>query len=230
MYAAPLPLLWSVDLGRMRLDSPLHAVNVATEGLSTPCVAALHIWGRGRQRDVVSADFIPAVRLCKAAGADVQEYPELQKQPKWDSKLTPDKVDWDAEIKAALEKGKDVPEVTWVKPGEEEAMKVGSSMAQITSLFGWGDRLQQGLCALIPNHRGFLVSQLTGASLCTGGLANIVYWRHGQYCVLKAWQILCTGGVDNTVCLRPGKRRHEGMLSMGEPGRTVSCPPPAQGL
>ncbi len=39
--------------------------------------------------------------------------------------MKPDKVDWDAEIKAALEKGKEVPEVTWVKPGEDEAMKVG---------------------------------------------------------------------------------------------------------
>ena len=89
--------------------------------------------------------------VCQPAGADVQEYPELQKQPKWDSEVTPDKVDWDAEIKAALEKGTDVPEVTWVKPGEEEAMKVGPSMAQMTSLIGQGDRLQQGLCAL--SHR-----------------------------------------------------------------------------
>ena len=53
----------------------------------------------------------------------VQDFPTLEKQPKWDSSVKPDKVKWDAEIKAALEKGKDVPEVTWVKPGEEEAMK-----------------------------------------------------------------------------------------------------------
>ena len=53
----------------------------------------------------------------------VQDFPKLEKQPKWDSSVKPDKVKWDAEIKAALEKGKDVPEVTWVKPGEEEAMK-----------------------------------------------------------------------------------------------------------
>ncbi len=54
----------------------------------------------------------------------VQDFPKLEKQPKWDSKVKPDKVDWDAEIKAAVDKGKDVPEVTWVKPGEDEAMKV----------------------------------------------------------------------------------------------------------
>ena len=54
-----------------------------------------------------------------------QDFPKLDKQPKWDSKVKPDKVNWDAEIKAAVEKGKEVPEVTWVKPGEDEAMKVG---------------------------------------------------------------------------------------------------------
>ena len=53
----------------------------------------------------------------------MQDFPKLEKQPKWDSSVKPDKVKWDAEIKAALEKGKDVPEVTWVRPGEEEAMK-----------------------------------------------------------------------------------------------------------
>ena len=55
----------------------------------------------------------------------MQEYPKMEKQPKWDSKVKPDKVNWDAEITAAVEKGKEVPEVTWVKPGEDEAMKVG---------------------------------------------------------------------------------------------------------
>ena len=54
-----------------------------------------------------------------------QEFPKLEKQPKWDLKVKPKAVDWDAEIEAALEKGKEVPEVTWVKPGEDEAMKVG---------------------------------------------------------------------------------------------------------
>ena len=53
-----------------------------------------------------------------------QDFPKLEKQPKWDSKVKPDKVNWDAEIAAAVEKGKEVPEVTWVKPGEDEAIKV----------------------------------------------------------------------------------------------------------
>ena len=63
----------------------------------------------------------------------MQDFPKLEKQPKWDSSVKPDKVKWDAEIKAALEKGKDVPEVTWVKPGEEEAMKARPSHCSATS-------------------------------------------------------------------------------------------------
>ena len=54
----------------------------------------------------------------------LQDFPKLEKQPKWDSSVKPGNNNWDAEIKAALDKGKDVPEVTWVKPGEDEAIKV----------------------------------------------------------------------------------------------------------
>ena len=67
---------------------------------------------------------MPGLEISLMKSMFVQDFPKLEKQPKWDSKVKPDKVDWDAEIKAAVEKGKDVPEVTWVKPGEDEAMKV----------------------------------------------------------------------------------------------------------
>ena len=63
--------------------------------------------------------------LKRYAGCLAQDFPKLEKQPKWESKVKPKEVNWDAEITAALEKGKEVPEVTWVKPGEDEAIKVG---------------------------------------------------------------------------------------------------------
>ena len=53
-----------------------------------------------------------------------QPYPDLEKQPKWEVDVRPDAVDWDAEIAAVVERGKDVPEVDWVKPGEDAAMEV----------------------------------------------------------------------------------------------------------
>ena len=65
---------------------------------------------------------------CDVRLAAVQEFPQLQKQPKWESEIQPERVNWDAEIRAAIDKGKDVPEVTWVKPGEDEAMKASCSM------------------------------------------------------------------------------------------------------
>lgn len=36
----------------------------------------------------------------------------------------PKPVDWDGLIKEALERGKEVPEVTWRKPGEDGAREV----------------------------------------------------------------------------------------------------------
>lgn len=53
-----------------------------------------------------------------------QPYPDLEKQPKWEVDVKPAAVDWDAEIADVLERGKDVPEVDWVEPGEDAAMEV----------------------------------------------------------------------------------------------------------
>ena len=43
-------------------------------------------------------------------------------QPKWDA--PPDQIDWQASIAEVLERGKDVPEVEWCLPGEDNARKV----------------------------------------------------------------------------------------------------------
>ena len=80
--------------------------------------------------ETLSAEAVCGVRtrrhiLKRYAGCLAQDFPKLEKQPKWESKVKPKEVNWDAEITAALEKGKEVPEVTWVKPGEDEAIKVG---------------------------------------------------------------------------------------------------------
>lgn len=54
----------------------------------------------------------------------MQPYPDLEKQPKWELDVKPDAVDWDAEIADVVERGKAVPEVDWVQPGEDAAMEV----------------------------------------------------------------------------------------------------------
>ena len=94
------------------------------------CVLA----GRGRAwTTYISFTLWVAPHIPASSEMAVQDFPKLEKQPKWDSSVKPDKVKWDAEIKAALEKGKDVPEVTWVKPGEEEAMKARPHHCTATS-------------------------------------------------------------------------------------------------
>lgn len=52
----------------------------------------------------------------------LQEFPEMPKQDKWDGKVPV--VEWDALLKEALERGKDVPEITWLQPGEDAAWHV----------------------------------------------------------------------------------------------------------
>lgn len=54
-----------------------------------------------------------------------QEIPSATKQPDWTGPQ-PVKFDWEAEIKRVLEEGKEVPEVDWCKPGEDEAWEVCS--------------------------------------------------------------------------------------------------------
>lgn len=54
----------------------------------------------------------------------LQPFPELEKQVEWSVGVAPDAVDWDAEIKGVVERGKEVPEVDWAEPGEDAALKV----------------------------------------------------------------------------------------------------------
>ena len=53
----------------------------------------------------------------------MQEIPDATKQAKW-SGPSPPKFDWDKEIKRVVEEGKEVPEIEWLKPGEDAAWEV----------------------------------------------------------------------------------------------------------
>ncbi|KAK9820163.1 hypothetical protein WJX72_006950 [[Myrmecia] bisecta] len=48
---------------------------------------------------------------------------DVAKQPAWNVKHKPEALDWDALIKEVVEKGKEVPEVNWCKPGEDAAVE-----------------------------------------------------------------------------------------------------------
>jgi deoxyribodipyrimidine photo-lyase len=54
----------------------------------------------------------------------MQEYPPVPKQASWELKRKPEAVDWDALIKDVCERGAEVPEVEWCKPGEAAALEV----------------------------------------------------------------------------------------------------------
>ena len=54
----------------------------------------------------------------------LQDMPKLEKQAKWSGKPSPSDNKWDATIKEAVERGKEVPEIDWAEPGEAAATKV----------------------------------------------------------------------------------------------------------
>lgn len=55
----------------------------------------------------------------------MQDFPNVPKSAKYEGKVKPDKIDWDKIIKEAVEAGKEVPEIDWVKPGADAALEVG---------------------------------------------------------------------------------------------------------
>ena len=61
--------------------------------------------------------------LYSALSPEMQEIPDATKQPKWTG-TDPPKFDWDKEIKKVIEEGKEVPEIAWLKPGEDAAWEV----------------------------------------------------------------------------------------------------------
>ena len=44
----------------------------------------------------------------------------------WSCERKPEQIDWDGLIAEALSRGRSVPEVTWIQPGEDAAMEVGA--------------------------------------------------------------------------------------------------------
>lgn len=51
----------------------------------------------------------------------LKEFPEMPKIAAWTSDVEPDTIDWDDLLQEVKERGKAVPEVTWIKPGEDAA-------------------------------------------------------------------------------------------------------------
>ncbi len=67
----------------------------------------------------------------------LQDFPEIPKQAEWKCKRMPDKIDWDGLIADVLQRGTDVPEVPWFKPGEDAAYDV-SKMLFVRQLLNQG--------------------------------------------------------------------------------------------
>ncbi|BDA41821.1 Deoxyribodipyrimidine photo-lyase [Coccomyxa sp. Obi] len=109
----------SLRLGRQwrdqvaeKLSIPFHEVDAHNV---VPC------WLASDKREYGARTIRPKIH--RQLPEFLQPYPELEKQPKWELDVKPDAVDWDAEIADVVERGKHVPEVDWVQPGEDAAME-----------------------------------------------------------------------------------------------------------
>ena len=65
----------------------------------------------------------------------------MSKQPKWSAEPKAAEIDWKASIAEVLERGKNVPEVSWCRSGEDSAHEVFPGKLQIRSTtsqcLGW---------------------------------------------------------------------------------------------
>ena len=55
----------------------------------------------------------------------MQDLPKVEKQPKWEGPPKPQDNKWDDVINEAVERGREVPEITWAQPGVDAAIEVG---------------------------------------------------------------------------------------------------------
>jgi len=75
------------------------------------------------QLQVSCADVAGTQTICL-----LQDFPEIPKQAEWKCKRMPDKIDWDGLIADVLQRGTDVPEIPWFKPGEDAAYDVSKML------------------------------------------------------------------------------------------------------
>lgn len=88
------------------------------------------------QLQVSCADVAGTQTICL-----LQDFPEIPKQAEWKCKRMPDKIDWDGLIADVLQRGTDVPEIPWFKPGEDAAYDV-SKMLFVSKLQNRGHMSQ----------------------------------------------------------------------------------------
>ncbi len=77
----------------------------------------------------------------------LQDFPEIPKQAEWKCKRMPDKIDWDGLIADVLQRGTDVPEIPWFKPGEDAAYDVSKTLF-VSKLLNCHNRAYVSACPM----------------------------------------------------------------------------------
>ncbi|GAB4814126.1 hypothetical protein N2152v2_001172 [Parachlorella kessleri] len=95
-----------------RIDVPFHEVDAHN---------VVPVWVASDKREYAARTIRP--KITSKLPEFLTEYPQLQKQLPWTCERRPEQIDWDGLIAEALARGRSVPEVTWIQPGEDAAME-----------------------------------------------------------------------------------------------------------
>jgi len=92
------------------VDIPVHEVDAHN---------VVPVWEASDKREYGARTI--RTKIHKKLPEFLKEFPDMPDVAKWQSAVVPDKVDWDALLREVTERGKQVPEVTWLQPGEDAA-------------------------------------------------------------------------------------------------------------
>lgn len=95
-----------------KLEVPFHEVDAHN---------VVPVWLASDKREYAARTIRPKIH--SKLPEFLTEFPELEPQAAWQGEVQPEPVDWAALIDEVVERGKEVPEVAWCKPGEDAAME-----------------------------------------------------------------------------------------------------------
>eukprot|EP00891_Asterochloris_glomerata_P000939 jgi/Astpho2/939/Aster-00776 len=106
-------------LGREWRDKVAESISIPFHEVDAHCTVPT--WLASNKRETGARTIRPKIH--KHLPEFLTDFPEVPKQPEWKASRKLEPVDWKALIKNAQEKGKEVPEMHWVEPGEDAAME-----------------------------------------------------------------------------------------------------------
>ncbi|KAK9816047.1 hypothetical protein WJX74_007756 [Apatococcus lobatus] len=109
----------AMRIGREWRDGVAKKVSIPFDEVDTHNVVP--VWETSEKRETGARTI--RSKIHKKLPEYLTAFPAVPKSAKYDGKVKPDEVEWEKVIKEAVEAGKEVPEIDWVKPGANAAVE-----------------------------------------------------------------------------------------------------------